>query len=112
MANHRKFTLGDIATTRDGAKVIVVDHRMIGTQSQYRVIGTDPMKRRVGAAKWYQSYLLTPIGEHSWVGAVRTYRANEKMGEDRGCFCHCCIHTSMDSQDFTNKGRWRHDESN
>src|SRR5210317_759079 len=105
MANRYKFKPGDIALDPDGEKVIVVDHRLVSpTQSQYRVVRRDPMKRRVGAAKWYQSYLLKKTGEHSWVGAVRTYRANEAMGEERGCFCQCCIHTSMDTLDFTNKG--------
>ena len=89
---------------------VVVDHRMRGAKSEYRLIPITPGHRRAGAAIWAQSYKMTNTGRKSGTGTVLTYRANtfleEELPEGRGCKCQCCIHEAQPRRSLS---RWTGD---
>jgi len=112
MPNRYKFRLGDIVTDEHGDEFIVVDRVMHIETSKYLAIPRDRMGRRIGVATWKMTYKLDKTGMHSNTGSVRTYRANKALEAQggRGCKCQCCIHTALDTKDFTNLGSFRFEE--
>ena len=94
----RKFKLGEIILDDNEFKV-VVEHRLRGTKSEYRVIPLDGSSHRYGRAAWQSSGRLIPTGRHSSTGSILTYRANnwldKELPEGRGCACQCCVHSAI-----------------
>ncbi len=94
----RKFKLGEIILDANDYKV-VVEHRLRGTKSEYRVIPLNGASKRFGPAAWRSSGLLTRTGRVSATGSILTYRANEwldrELPEGRGCACQCCVHSAI-----------------
>ncbi len=103
MGRPRKFQLTEIVYDQHMNTFVVVDHRLRGFKSEYRVVPINGRHQRYGKAAWQGAHKLTPTGKKSRTGALVTYRANEmSMGgtEERGCDCQCCIHIAYERPDF------------
>ena len=95
----RGFKNRDIAQYNNNL-YIVVDHRMRGTKSEYRLVPYSRGQKRTGHAIWVQSYRMLNTGAKSNTkAAVSTYRANrgldESLPDGRGCRCECCVHEAI-----------------
>jgi len=103
MGRRRKFRLADIVW--DGGRLsVVVDYRVRGSVSEYRVVPISGKRRRYGRASWRRAMDLHASGERSNTASLLTYRANQHLDDaldDRGCDCECCIHTAQPRSDFS-----------
>lgn len=106
MGRHRKFKLASYVTDRKhGGMFIVVDYRVRGNKSEYKITPTNAKHQRFGPAAWRGAEELDTLNMKSSTGSLLTYRANEWLKEqydgDRGCECQCCIHTAEPRSDYS-----------
>ncbi len=107
----RKIGMGYVVIDKDGNLGVAVDHRILGSRSEYRVIPVNSRIQRYGPATWRNTESIEPEGRRSQTGSVKVYRANQALDEElggRGCKCQCCVHYAMPLKDFsTQTGKLR-----
>lgn len=108
MGRPRKFKNGEVVRRTDYDTLgVIVDHRIRGTKSEYRIVPVNNRIERFGRAAWVVASDLVgdALGRFSSKGTILTYRANEWLDAEiggRGCDCHCCVHTAQD------RSMWNH----
>jgi len=98
MGRRRRFLLGAVVSYT-GIPCVVVDYRQDRRKrGSYRLVRLThlPMGKGYGPAIWVDSWR---VASHDYPDsrptAVQTYRANVKLGADRGCSCECCAHVAI-----------------
>lgn len=89
-------------TGRDDNHGVVVDYRYGG---EYRVIRINsPIAGQLyGQAIWMKSGRLRAT-LLTYKRAPGIYRANKRLGKDRGCSCNCCAHVSIPRSEIRQDG--------
>ena len=114
MGRRHKFEIGDVVRYSDTDHAVVVDYRQdTRGRGEYRIVRiTAPHGKPYGAATWRKS----PLVHRSEVtnrrmGMVYTYRANLRLGNERGCFSQCCVHVAIPVNQVRKDGTLGSDET-
>ena len=100
----RKFHIDEVTHYGYGRFGVVIDYRVKGAQSQYRIVRLDyPTGPAWGRPIWLNAEALYHLSGRTYWRATkrpkirRVVGANEKLGSstDRGCRCQCCPHTAI-----------------
>lgn len=115
MGRRKKFRIGEVVTYR-GRPAVVVDYRQDAKgRGFYRVVRlvSLPSGRGYGPAVWRESYRLSERKDWSdgRPTAVKQYRANQKLGAERGCSCECCAHVAIPVGVIRNDGTLKGEEA-
>ena len=119
IGRRRKFHIDEVVYLHDLlAPAVVIDYRVKGAQSQYRVVRLDystgpPWGRPI----WINAEGLDhKNNRHYWnptkrPNVRRVVRANEKLGDStqRGCRCQCCPHTAIPRSVVAEEARENHE---
>ncbi len=113
MGRNRRFATGEVVKSADGLGVVVDYYQDKMKRGRYRVqpVSETNFGMAAGRVKWWESYHLEKVddGGHVRMRLPGIYRKNQAI-PDRGCACHCCIHTKMERSEVRSDGTYLRDD--